>query len=235
MLSIKEWNLDRMMYLGLWQPLKKLGNSLTFISAKMAVSVLLPLSAAGLYLAYHRQVMPKYLVGLMPYLLAAVSLSLTLRAFVKRNRAHNAWMLLVLSQFFVALAIAFNEQFEIWQIVLYLSGIVVSAAIGLFCFRFLEKSGEGTSLDRFHGHAYEHPRLTNLFLIACLGMIGFPITPSFVGEDVILGHVHENQYLLTFLVALNLILDSLVAFRIYARVFLGPHEKTYHEIAYRSS
>jgi hypothetical protein len=37
------------------------------------------------------------------------------------------------------------------------------------------------------------------------------------------------------LVALGFILNGLALVRIYARVFLGPHVKTYHEVAYRSS
>jgi NADH-quinone oxidoreductase subunit L len=40
---------------------------------------------------------------------------------------------------------------------------------------------------------------------------------------------------LLLLIVLNLILDGLVIFRIYSRIFLGPHDKGYHEVAYRSS
>ena len=50
-----------------------------------------------------------------------------------------------------------------------------------------------------------------------------------------LGHIHENQFPLLILIVLNLIMDGLVIFRIYSRLFLGPHEKGYHETAYRSS
>jgi NADH:ubiquinone oxidoreductase subunit 4 (subunit M) len=72
-------------------------------------------------------------------------------------------------------------------------------------------------------------------MLASLGMAGFPITPTFIGEDLIMGHVQEHQFGLTLLIALGLILDGLAVFRIYARLFLGPHEKGYHEVAYRSS
>jgi formate hydrogenlyase subunit 3/multisubunit Na+/H+ antiporter MnhD subunit len=62
-----------------------------------------------------------------------------------------------------------------------------------------------------------------LFAIASLGLSGFPITPTFIGEDLILGHIRENQVLLTVLTASNLIIDGLAIFRIYARLFLGPN------------
>ena len=74
-----------------------------------------------------------------------------------------------------------------------------------------------------------------MFLLACLGLTGFPISPTFIGEDLIFSHIHENQWLLAACVALSFVLDGLATIRIYARVFLGPHNKTYHEIAYRSS
>lgn len=234
-LSIKEWNLDTLQYRFLWNPLKVIGRNLGFVTVQSALVIFLPLYALGLYFVYHRDSVPGYIVAYLPLLLAFVGLLLILKALVKRNAARNSWVLILISQLFVALAIAFNEQFDFSQIHLYLSGIFVSGALGFYGLYVLKKDGEATDLGRFHGHSYEHPRLSNLFLVACLGLTGFPVTPTFIGEDVLLGHVHENQYLLTFLLALTLILDGLAVFRIYCRLFLGPHSKSYHEIAYRSS
>jgi formate hydrogenlyase subunit 3/multisubunit Na+/H+ antiporter MnhD subunit len=82
---------------------------------------------------------------------------------------------------------------------------------------------------------FEHPRIALAFLIACLGIAGFPITPTFLGEDLIFSHIHPDQFILAALVALSFVLNGLALIRIYARVFLGPHVKTYHEVAYRSA
>jgi len=90
-------------------------------------------------------------------------------------------------------------------------------------------------LDQFHGHSYKHPKLAFLFLLCCLGLSGFPITPTFIGEDLIFSHIHENQIVLASFTALSLIIDGLAIIRIYARVFLGPHAKSIDEMAYRSS
>jgi formate hydrogenlyase subunit 3/multisubunit Na+/H+ antiporter MnhD subunit len=64
--------------------------------------------------------------------------------------------------------------------------------------------------------------LGGVFILAGLGLAGFPITPTFVGEDLLLDHIHEDEPLLLACVVLALILDGLVAFRTYARLFLGP-------------
>ena len=105
----------------------------------------------------------------------------------------------------------------------------------MYCINKLRRNKEDVSLDKFHGHSYEYPRQAFFFVIACLGLAGFPITPSFIGEDLMLGHIHENQYPLLGLIVLNIILDGLVIFRIYSRLFTGPHTKGYHEVAHRSS
>jgi formate hydrogenlyase subunit 3/multisubunit Na+/H+ antiporter MnhD subunit len=74
-----------------------------------------------------------------------------------------------------------------------------------------------------------------VFLLACLGLAGFPITPSFIGEDLIFSHIHSSQLALAFFTAFSLVINGLATMRIFARVFLGPHVKTYHQIAKRSS
>jgi len=234
-LSIREWNLDRLAYRFLWKPLKFMGNRLEFIHAWSVAWLYLPLFSVGTYYVYHREQVPAYIGKWLPIALAVVGVFLILKAFVKRNEAWRAWLLVVTSQLFIALAIAFNEQFDFTQIYLYLSGILASAALGYWSLWLLGRRGEETMLDRYHGHSYEYPRIAILFMIASLGLTGFPITPTFIGEDIILGHVHENQYALTMLIAFSLILDGLAVLRIYARLFLGPHTKGYHEVAYRSS
>lgn len=68
----------------------------------------------------------------------------------------------------------------------------------------------------------------------CLGVAGFPITPTFIGEDLIFSHIHADQILLAIIIAFSLIINGLAAIRIYSRVFLGPHVKNYHGVSKRS-
>ena len=118
---------------------------------------------------------------------------------------------------------------------LYLSGVIVAGAIGFIAILRLKRIEGKLDMNQFQGHIYEHPKIALVFLISCLGLAGFPITPTFVGEDLIFSHIHEDQIFLAFFVALSFIIDGLALIRIYARVFLGPHSKTYHQIAKRSS
>ena len=234
-LGIREWNLDRIMQRTLWNPLKRSGILLNFISTKLVFIVFVPLFFTGLFFVYHKESIPADVLRFLPELLSLAGVIIILKAFVERAWAKTSWLLIIINQLFTSLSIGFNDQFDFAQVHIFLSGIIICGLAGLLILRKLRKSGESVTLDQFHGHAYEHPRLAFVFVIACLGLAGFPITPTFIGEDLILGHIHENQLPLTALTALNFVLDGLVVFRIYSRLFLGPHEKGYHEVAYRSS
>ncbi len=234
-LGIKEWNLDGFLYGYFWQPLKKTGILLRFIPLKAIFALCGVLLVVGLYGLFDPTVVPQFAQGSMPVIFGAMGLLMALKAFIERGSALSAWALVFLNQLFTALSIGYNEQFDVAQILLFLSGIVVAGLVGYWSLRRLQGAGESIGLHQFHGHAYEYPRLSIAFMLACLGLSGFPITPTFIGEDLLLGNIQENQFLLIVLTAFNLIVDGLVIFRIYARVFLGVHEKTYHETAHRSS
>ena len=74
-----------------------------------------------------------------------------------------------------------------------------------------------------------------MFLVAGLGMAGFPITPTFIGIDLMFTHISANQPVLVLLTALSFLFLELTILRIYARIFLGQHKKAYHPVAFKSS
>ncbi len=235
MLSIKEWNLDAFMVRFLWNPLKKAGRVARFISSRAVVFIFIPIFIIGFYLVYNREVIPAGSLDYLPTAMAIIGIVLALKGFTERGKAQLAWSLVIMNQLFSALSIGLNEEFEHLQIILFLSGIVVSGVIGFWCLLRLEQLGESVKLDRFHGHSFNHPRITFVFMVAALSLSGFPITPTFIGEDLLLGKIDEHQFALLGFSALSLIMDGLVVFRIYARLFLGPNQQGYHEVAYRSS
>jgi NADH:ubiquinone oxidoreductase subunit 2 (subunit N) len=160
---------------------------------------------------------------------------MVLKSFTERKKAFMSFILIIMNHFWIALAISFNEQYSINETLLYLSGIVVAGIIGYLSLARLKKLEHEIDLNQFHGYSYKHPRIALVFLLSCLGVTGFPITTAFIGEDLIFSHIHEDQIGLAFFTALSLVINGLATVRIYARVFLGPHIKTYHEVAKRSS
>ncbi len=234
-LCLKEFNLDNMMYGFLWNPMKIIGKKIRFLSLNQLIMIFVPLYFGGILLWIYQANFPQFFIHLLPIVFSLIGLLMVLKAFTERYRARMSWVLILLNHAWVALSISFNEHFSLSHVLLYLSGILVMGLFGYFTLRRIKRIEGNIDLDRFHGHVYEHPKIAFAFFLACLGVSGFPITPSFIGEDLIFSHIHEDQLLLAFLTALSLIIDGLAIIRIFARVFFGPHTKTYHEVAYRSS
>jgi len=234
-LSIKEWNMDKWQREWFWSPLKKAGNWLLFINWKWLGGLLVPLFLVGLTAVYLRSELPAALMGYLPEIYAVLALILALRSFVERESSALAWSFILLNQLYTSVSIGLNEQFDYSQIHLFLSGVVLCGGLGAYLLFRLKRGGNKLSLDQFHGHSYLYPRIALLFAVASLGLTGFPITPTFIGEDLILGHIHENQIALTVLIASNLIIDGLAIFRIYARLFLGPNIQHSNVTAQRAS
>ena len=189
---------------------------------------------AGIILLLFRDsINEKYRFNL-PIFFSLIGLLIVIKAFTERDSVRKSWTLIALNHIAIAIAISFNEHFEFIHQVWYLSGIAGSWLGGLLLINRLRKL-EWVSLDRFYGRVYEHPKIGFWFLFCSLGLVGFPITPSFIGDYLIFSHIHSNQIGLAFFTALSLIINGLATIRIYARIFLGPHVKNYHEVAKRSS
>jgi NADH-quinone oxidoreductase subunit L len=168
-------------------------------------------------------------------LLAAVALTMVLKAFAERENALHAWQIALLSQLFTVLSILWNAPVEMKQIVLYLSGTLLAATVGYFALKKIRNIEGEVKLNHYHGHSYEHPGMALLFLLSCLGLSGFPITPTFIAVDLMFTHISAHQIGLMFLIAMNFLFLELTFLRMYTRIFLGLHQKTYHPIAFKSS
>ena len=235
MLCLKEWNLDSMMYRYLWNPLKFFGTKLDFVTVKRVVIFFGVIYLAGLYGVYHKDLVPANIQSTLPFIFSLIGLIMVFKSFSERKDVMLSWILVIMNHFWVVLAVAFNENFNFDEVHLYLTGIVSSGILGYLCLYRIKSMEGNIDLDRFHGYSYEHPGIALVFLLACLGLTGFPITPTFIGEDLIFTHIHADQPTLAFFIALSFIIDGLSIIRIYARVFLGPRVKSIYEMAYRSS
>ena len=232
-LSLKEWNLDSFMYHYIWNPIKSMGAKWAIFNFKYVFYIATLTIIGGLTLLWFNHLLAPNVIHSLPLVFAITGCLMVMKAFSERNSVRKSWSLIMLNHLSIAIAISFNEHFVFQHHLWYLGGILVSWIFGHLILNKL-RSKEGISLNQFYGHAYEHPKFAFLFLLACLGISGFPITPTFIGEDLIFSHIHSDQILLAVVVAFSLIINGLASIRIYSRVFLGPHVKNYHGVAKRS-
>jgi len=233
--ALREWNLDYLMNRIVFNPFKRIGHRLDFLRMKNIFFFVIPLYLVGLVALQFQSEIPVALAQIIPEILALVGLTMVLKAFSERRFARLAIALVLLNHCWIALAVSFNEHFDFSHTAMYLGGVIVSGLVGYICIEILLKKEGPLDLNGYYGHHYEHPRLAFIFLIACLGLMGFPISTTFIGEDLIFSHIHEDQYVLAIANALSFVLGGIALIRIYARLFLGPHIKTNHETPLHSS
>jgi NADH-quinone oxidoreductase subunit L len=234
-LGIKEWNLDFILYRYFWSPFKWMGKQLSFLGKSTFVFLLILLFAGGLFAFSFNETIPANLYAILPVLLSLIGLLLVLSSFAERGDARKAWLLVFSSEFFIVLSIALNERFDFNEVLIYASGTVVAALAGYICLYKTKLIDNDIELNGFHGYVYEKPVFAFVFLLSCLGLLGFPVTPAFIGVDLLFTHIHEEQGALIVLTSLSFVFIELSVLRIYARIYMGQHKKTHHAIAYRSS
>lgn len=234
-LSVKEWNLDQFWYQQIWKRFKQVGNALHILRKPVAEIgfVLLVLMAVVGYFLLPASYFLQY--RFISWVYALFALCLVLIAWTERKSALKAWVYIVLCQVFFVLSVIEQHTFEWMQVALYLSGTLGAFLGGVYSLQKVRSKENSINLNSFHGHVYEHPKMALLFLISALTMAGFPISPTFIGFDILFSDIEPHHTLLLVCSSLTFVLIEISVLRIYARVFLGLHVKTYHEVAFRSS
>lgn len=236
LLSLKEWNTDFFLNRYVFHPIKRLGRKLDFLTPKNLLLYFLPVYALGLYLYFQQELIPGALKEWLPEIFGLIGLLMVFKSFSERIYPRLALMLVMANHFWIALAVSFNETFDYSETLIYLSGVSVAGIIGYAALeRLRRKETAFFDLNKYYGHVYEYPGLALVFLLAVLGVMGFPISPTFIGVDLLFSHIHEDQYLLAAFDAISFIFGGIALIRIYARLFLGPHVKNYHPTAIKSS
>jgi NADH-quinone oxidoreductase subunit L len=234
-LSLKEWNLDAFLRRYLWNPFKWIGKKLDFLTGKVSLVLLILIFLSGVYSVSSSENIPESIYEFLPVAFSFIGLLLVLKSFTERGDARRGWLLVFAGQFYILLSVILNERFSNNEILIYLSGTIVSGITGYICLSKIKSIDDDISLNGFHGYTYEQPFIAFVFLLSCLGLLGFPITPTFIGVDLLFSHIHEEQLALIIFTALSFVFIELSVLRIYARIFMGQHKKAYHAIAFKSS
>ena len=234
-LSIKEWNLDGLLYRYLWMPFKSIGKRLTFLETLPGKITTIILLAIVWYLPAN-----EVILGTGKETIALISLSiallLVLYSFSSRKSALTAWNYLLIAHFFILGGLVANMESVQWeQVTMYTTGIVLASIVGYASLKRISNIDDDITLNQFHGYVYEQKGTALLFLLGAIGLLGFPITAAFIGIDVMFTHIKASQIALITLMAFCFLFIELAAIRIYCRIFLGLHKKLNHSVAFRSS
>jgi NADH-quinone oxidoreductase subunit L len=221
--SMKEGNLDKYMT-NLFSRIKEGGRWLQFININNVLFFFSPLYIVGISLYFFSGLIPHFLIPYLPSFFALAGLFMVMRSFSEREHPRLAWTLVLFNHLSLALAVSFNENFEMIETIIFLSGIIGSGIVGLACLSFIrKKEPQASTMYEYRGLIIKYPLLAFVFFLSTLGLEAFPITPAFIGEDLLFSHIQQEQYGLAFIIAASFIISGIALIRIYARIFLGPY------------
>ena len=232
-LAIKEWNMDGLMADYLWKPLKTIGQFTRFLSIPLLYALFFLFLAISVFLVSDIE-SAIFDATLAANVAAVMSILMYLRAFSVRGRMMVAWNLIFLGHLYGVTFLFFASPESLVPLMMYAAGLGIAFIIGYGVLHYLQVR-EKDSFANFHGHIYEYRRLGNFFFIICLCFMAFPITPSFLGQDILLSTIHGEHLLQLVLFGIAYVVSGIAIVRLFAKVFFGPHQKTYHEVAYKSS
>lgn len=230
-LGIKEWNMNTAVSHYVWKPLKSVGRVFAFLDKPLAQAVSLVFCSGFAAVA----VLSPGLLFVISTIAVMVSIIFYIRAYTTKNTAMTCWNLIMLGHLFGSLFLVLASAGNWHYLAMYGVGVVVAFIVGHVCLRYLKAKGEPDALRDYQGSIYRFAGLGNFFFIVLLVFMAFPISPSFLVQEILLSLIPGDHAFQIALFCFSYLLVGVSSIRLYTKVFFGPHKTSHHEIAYRSS
>lgn len=211
-----EWHLDGWMNRWVFGPWQRLGRKLVILPKLVIWSVVVLLPLITIFLA-------SWNPDVATWICAFVALFSVVLAFGEKGQPLRSWTMAFLGQVWLAAAIGLHQESGLGHVVWYFGGLIPSFLLGMVSLLWLKKKQpEAFHLSHYQGLGASYPFVSGLFFLATLGASGFPITPMFIGEDLLLSHIELVHPGLALMFALVYFGNGIVLIRHYARLFMGP-------------
>ncbi len=153
--------------------------------------------------------------------LVILLLGLVFRAAGERD-ARRAWDTVAFSCLLAGATVFVLEKRTFMDMLVYFSGVLPAWALGRLALERLGVKLQPDVLNAYHGAVERSPWPAFALFLGFLGMAGFPITPAFLGEDLLLHHAVGEHLWVAVAIALAFVLNGLTLAAVYARLCLGP-------------
>lgn len=216
--SLQEGNLELGVRAVLWEPMTRIGSAINTMPPGLkllnvlAVFVLVPLVSESAYIDN------KYLAIPMSIGMVIASLS----AFSQKHSPFSAWNAIGISSILAGVAVWFLNPAASFDVMLFVSGIVPAWILGLVVLaRLLKHERFDDSPFVYRAMAETQPKLSLLLFLSFLGLVGFPISPAFLGEDLLLSHASSHDPWFAVPITLAFVINGIAAARMYQRLCMG--------------
>lgn len=173
--------------------------------------ILLFLAAICLELAFSNQY--------LRMLSLIVALFLALSSLGERKNAILALVFAYFGNVFAFLSISLR-----WSTMTYLIGLITSGFLAFEALEYMSSRRSISSLQNYHGYFQQFPFAGTIFLTGILGMVSFPLSSTFFGEDIILSLSVNSGLHHLFIFQIIFVITGIAVVRLYSTVMLGKRD-----------
>ena len=226
-LSLQEFNLEIMVRRLLWDSFRQIGFHLAKTpSSRVIVGLGLILIIGSLLERYTG-------FGELFFAISSILMmyGLALIGFSSKRYPTVTWNCVGASNTLAGLAAGLVGDGHWDYALFFLAGIIPFWMIGLLLIRSMERADSYAKTPfRFRAMDERHPIIALLFFLCFLGIVGFPLWPSFIGQDLVIYHLSSEHPWMAPLVILSLVLNGISASGTYMRLCAGrPVETRHHQ------
>ena len=216
--SLQEGNLELLVRALIWEPLKRMGvminNTKPWLKALYALAGVMIILLAFEGIGVDR----KYLS--IPISIGMVFASLS--AFGQKNNPVGVWNAITLSSILAGIAVMFLNPLAKLDVAIFLSGIIPAWLLGVVVlFKLLKNQDPTESLFTYQAMAETQPKLSLLLFLSFLCLVGFPISPAFLGEDLLLSHASSHDPWFALPITIAFIINGISGARVFQRLCMG--------------
>lgn len=216
--SLQEGNLELLVRSVLWNPLKRIGATINALNLWMKLLYALGGFALISLIIVSVGINTKYLSIPICLLMVLASLS----AFSQKHSPFKVWNAIGLSAILAGVAVWFLNPDAWFDVVIFASGIIPAWVLGIVVLvKLLKNDNFAESPFTYRALAETQPKLSLLLFLSFLGLVGFPISPAFLGEDLLLSHASNHAPWFALPITVAFVINGIAAARVFQRLCMG--------------
>ncbi len=220
--SLQEGNLELLVRSILWTPLKRVGAIINNTNLWLKLAYSFGSFAVAALIIMVSGSTTKYFALPVSIFMVLTSLS----AFSQKHSPYSVWNAIGLSSTLAGLAIWFLNPAALLDVVIFASGIIPAWALGIVVLaKLLKNENFADSPFTYRAFSETQPKLSLLLFLSFLGLVGFPISPAFLGEDLLLSHASSHDPWFALPITIAFVINGIAAARVFQRLCMGtPNE-----------
>jgi NADH-quinone oxidoreductase subunit L len=146
----------------------------------------------------------------------------SLSAFSQKHSPFSVRNAISLSSILAGVAIWFLNPAAWSDVVIFASGIIPAWILGIVVLaKLLKNDNFAASPFTNRAMAETQPKLSLLLFLSFLGLVGFPISPAFLGEDLLLSHASSHDPWFALPITIAFVINGIAAARVFQRLCKG--------------